>query len=64
MEIKSKGYVVTYKLDEATALMKLIGNSTLDTLVKHFGLTREEAENIQGMYSKLVKLLPRDSEAG
>lgn len=64
MEIESKGYDVHFTLNEATALMKIVGKSSLYTLIKTFDLSEDEAREVQNMFEKLSKVVPHESEAG
>ena len=63
MEIESKGYDVHFSINEATALMKIVGKSSLYTLIKTFDLTEDEAREVQNMFEKLSKVVPHESEA-
>jgi len=63
MEIKSKGYDIHFTIEEATALLKIVGKSSLYTLIKTFDLTEKEAEKVQSMFEKLVKVIPQEREA-
>ena len=64
MQIESEGYTVHFSVEEAKALLKLVGQSTLYHLIKDFDLTEEESKGIQSMYGKLIELVPHEEEAG
>lgn len=64
MKIKSEGFLIHVSFEEASALMKLVGKSSLYTLQKTFGLSDSEANQIQSMYDKLIEVVPQESEAG
>lgn len=64
MEIKSEGYTVHFSLDEASALLKIIGKASFYTLIKTFDLDESEANQVQSMYEKLSEVVPHEVEAG
>ena len=64
MDIQSEGYTVHFSLDEASALLKIIGKASLYTLIKTFDLDESEANQIQSMYGKLSEVVPHEIDAG
>lgn len=62
MNITSKGYNVYLTMSEAKALIKIVGKSSQYTLIKTFNLTEDEAQEIQSMFEKLIKVVPYESE--